>query len=270
MKNIILISGITFQEGLRNRILASIVFFAVVIFALNFILSNSFNYELSKVAVDISMTVISLCSLLIIFILCINQLARDIERRIVFLFLARPLARYEYILGKFLGFAFLLLVTEALLGAGGGLSIWVITVLKPAYVTAQFNWPTLGLALIFHFIGCLILLATAIFFTVFSSTSFLAVLYTMGVYFAGHYLERVIGLLKNQAITDQGNAILAQFLTLVSWLLPNLAAFDLKQQAAYGLVINPVQTLWTLLYGIIYTVLVLLASIILFSRKELS
>lgn len=270
MKHLALICGITFQEGLRDRILASIVFFAVVVFALNFTLSNSFNYELSKVAVDISMSAISVCSLLVIFFLCINQLARDIDRRIVFLFLARPMSRHEYILGKFLGFAYLLLATEILLGIGGGLSVWLITILKPAFVTVLFNWPTFVLALAFHFFGSLILLATAVFFSVFSSTSFLAVLYTMGIYFSGHYLERVIGILKNQSITEQGDASLSLFLTIVSWILPNLAAFDLKQQAAYGLALDPVLIAWTILYGIVYIAIVLSAAILVFSRKELS
>ena len=56
MKNITLIAGITFKEALRNRILVGILCFAAAIFGLNFTLADSFNFELSKVAVDISMS----------------------------------------------------------------------------------------------------------------------------------------------------------------------------------------------------------------------
>lgn len=267
MKNIVLIGGITFQEALRNRILLSILFFAGAIFALNFTLADSFNYELSKVAVDVSMSAISVCTLLIIFILCINQLGRDIDRRIVFLFLARPLSRYQYILGKFCGFAGLILVTELILGAGGALSVWVITVLKPAFVVTHFNWAIFVMALLFHFVGCLVLLAAAILFAVFSTSTLLAVLFTMGVYFAGHYLERVIELL---VLSGDPEGPVVKFLQAVSWIIPNLAAFDLKQNAAYGLALPPSLAVATLLYGAAYIAIVLTVAAFIFSRKELS
>lgn len=267
MNNIRLIAGITFQEALRNRILLSILLFAGAIFGLNFILSDSFNFELSKVAVDISMAAISVCSLLIIFILCINQLGRDIDRRIVFLFLARPLARREYILGKFLGFAALLLVTEVILGGGGALSVWVIAKLRPAYVVVHFSWFLFVMALVYHFVGCLMLLACAMLFAVLSTSTLLAVLFTMGVYFAGQYLERVITLLTT---AEGGGGPVAQFLQWVAWLMPNLAAFDLKQNAAYGLGLSPSLALCTLLYGLSYTAIALGLTSFIFSRKELS
>lgn len=267
MKNITLIAGITFKEALRNRILLSILCFAAAIFGLNFTLADSFNFELSKVAVDISMSAIALCSLLIIFILCINQLGRDIDRRIVFLFLARPLARYEYILGKFCGFAALLLLTELILGGGGALSVWIIAHFRPAYVAVNFGWGMFALALLFHFTGCLMLLACAMLFAVLSTSTFLAVLFTLGAYVAGQYLERVITLLTIGV--DSSSPVLA-CLKWAAWLLPNLAAFDLKQHAAYGLTLTPSLAGCTLLYGLAYTVLVLLLTTFVFSRKELS
>lgn len=266
--NIALVAGITFQEALRNRILLSIFLFAAAVFGLNFILSDSFNYELSKVAVDISMAAISVCSLLIIFILCINQLGRDIDRRIVFLFLARPLARREYILGKFLGFAGLLLVTEVILGGGGALSVWVIATLRPAYVATHFGWGMFTLALLFHFVGCLMLLACAMLFAVLSTSTLLAVLFTMGAYIAGQYLERVITLLTTVIQGAEHPAV--GILRWAAWLIPNLAAFDLKQHAAYGLPLSPALGACTLLYGLAYTALALLLTIAVFSRKELS
>jgi len=267
MKNITLIAGITFKEALRTRILVGILCFAAAIFGLNFTLADSFNFELSKVAVDISMSAIAICSLLIIFILCINQLGRDIDRRIVFLFLARPLARYEYILGKFCGFAVLLLLTEFILGGGGALSVWIIAHFRPAYVAVNFGWDLFGLALLFHFTGCLMLLACAMLFAVLSTSTFLAVLFTMGVYFAGQYLERVITLLR---MSVEGDGAIVRFLQWVAWIIPNLTAFDLKQHAAYGLTLEPSLAFCTLLYGLSYTALVLLLATLVFSRKELS
>ena len=267
MKNLRLIAGITFQEALRNRILLSILFFAAAIFGLNFTLSDTFNYELSKVAVDISMAAISVCSLLIIFILCINQLGRDIDRRIVFLFLARPLARHEYILGKFLGFAALLVVTEVLLGGGGALSVWVIATFRPAYVVTHFSWLLFAVALLYHLVGCLMLLACAMLFAVLSTSTLLAVLFTIGVYFSGQYLERVITLLSKGPAAD---GPVVQFLQWAAWIMPNLAAFDLKQNAAYGLWPTPALAGCTFLYGLAYTAIVLALTAFIFSRKELS
>ena len=55
-----------------------------------------------------------------------------------------------------------------------------------------------------------------------------------------------------------------------AWIIPNLAAFDLKQHAAYSLTLEPSLAFCTLLYGLSYTALVLLLTTLVFSRKELS
>ena len=123
------------------------------------------------------------------------------------------------------------------------------------------------LALLFHFTGCLMLLACAMLFAVLSTSTFLAVLFTMGVYFAGQYLERVITLLR---MSVEGDGAIVRFLQWVAWIIPNLTAFDLKQHAAYGLTLEPSLAFCTLLYGLSYTALVLLLATLVFSRKELS
>lgn len=269
MTNILHIASITMLESMRSRIILAVSSVAVLIFLLNFFLCNTFNYELSKVAVDIGLSITALCSLLIIVFLFINQISRDIERRIVYLFLARPLSRYEYILGKFTGFAVLLLIVVLLLGAGAALSVLSVNILKPAYVPVHFNWPTFWIALLFGYLSSLVLLAIAMLCAVFSSTSFLAVLFTLGIYITGQHIERVIQLLQDDATVVSGKTSFDMLLNVVSWVLPNLAAFDLKLHAAHGLAINLSSLLWTGLYGVLYIGLILTLTMALFSKKEL-
>jgi len=56
----------------------------------------------------------------------------------------------------------------------------------------------------------------------------------------------------------------------ISWIFPNLAAFDLKTAAAYGLPLDAFQLIWSGVYGISYMGLILMITIFVFQRRELT
>jgi len=66
------------------------------------------------------------------------------------------------------------------------------------------------------------------------------------------------------------DAISMNVINMVSWLLPNLAVFDLKTTAAYGLPLDAVSLTWTGLYGLSYIGMSLIITILIFQRRELS
>ncbi len=116
MAKIWLLGKITFQEGLRNRILWGIFFFAFLLSIANYVFTQSFGYDLGKVSVDLGISAVSLAGLLIIFFMGINLISRDIEKRTVYMILARPITRSQYILGKFLGLALMVAASVVILG----------------------------------------------------------------------------------------------------------------------------------------------------------
>ncbi|RLB98930.1 MAG: hypothetical protein DRH34_13295 [Deltaproteobacteria bacterium] len=61
-----------------------------------------------------------------------------------------------------------------------------------------------------------------------------------------------------------------QLVEIISWIFPNLAIFDLKTTAAYGLPLITSDLLWPVLYGISYIGLILIIAIVIFQRRELT
>jgi hypothetical protein len=52
------------------------------------------------------------------------------------------------------------------------------------------------------------------------------------------------------------------------YVLPNFAAFDLKSAAVHGLPIAPADIAWTLVYAVVYITLLVVASAVIFSRRD--
>ena len=116
MKNIWLMAQITFKEGIRNRILLGIFFFAFALCVGNLIITNMFAYDLGKVAIDVGLSIVSIAGLIIIFFMGINLLAKDLDKRTIYMVLSRPISRRQYIIGKFCGLGLLILTSVLILG----------------------------------------------------------------------------------------------------------------------------------------------------------
>ena len=125
-----------------------------------------------------------------------------------------------------------------------------------------FSLSSILLSQAFLFLELAVLTAVAILFGVFTS-SILATLFSFGVYFMGHISK---DLLKLGAITKNANIeTLTKSLYLV---LPNLERFNLKNDAVYGLLPANSELFSTLLYGILYIVLLLTIANLIFARRQ--
>jgi len=113
LRRIRAIAGTTLIELARLR-----VFYVLVLFALVLIVSSTFLARISfqqelQVTKDISLGAINFFLSLLAIVATAQLLPRDIEDRVVYSVLAKPVPRFEYILGKFLGVVGLLAISLA-------------------------------------------------------------------------------------------------------------------------------------------------------------
>ncbi|MBW2187340.1 MAG: hypothetical protein JRG71_13375, partial [Deltaproteobacteria bacterium] len=107
-------------------------------------------------------------------------------------------------------------------------------------------------------------------FSSITSTSFITLIFSMASYIVGISLEEVVFYLRTQAATEEvvASAALHHTLEVVTWLVPNFAAFDFKLEAAHGLTLEWSRLWMSCGYGVLYiSVLLVLASLI-FKRRE--
>ena len=269
MRDIWLVMKITFKEGVRSRILFGITFLAILLFASNLVITNLFFFELGKVMVDIGFSALSLSGLSIVFFLGIGLLSRDIHDRTVYMVISRPVTRWQYVVGKFGGLALTLVMVMGILGALALVSFIVCSYLVPgAGLPRNFSWANMLITVLFNFLSLLVVMSFAFFFTIISSSMYLAMLFTFCVYFIGHSLETIVKILVQGELVKAGPSFIF-LMKGITWIFPNLSAFDLKASLAYGLPQDPGYLLWTGIYGCTYSFLVILVTVFIFQRKDI-
>ncbi len=241
----------TVRNGLRDKLL-----YALLITGLGFVLSSLILAEMLvgspvKIVKDLGL------SLILFFgffqILFSRLLATDDKS--LFLLLSRPLARWQWLVGTYLG--------HILLAWGSVLSFTFL--MYGLFMLHGETWHTkLFLAILMIGFELAVLTAIALLFSVLMTSATLIRFCTMGVFLVGHWIKEVQQILQ----TDTNQA----FQTLmdgVSLIVPHLHVFDWKTEAVYQLDIEPSQIVWAVVYGLGYIGLLLLISRWAFSKRDL-
>lgn len=259
---------ITFKEGIRNRALYGILILALFMTAANFLISSMIPQDVGKVAVDIGLSSISFSGLLLILFVGINLMAKDLDRRTIYMVLSRPISRGGYILGKFLGICLLILAAVFFLSLFALGSIALLNFIYPIYF-ARFSWAIVLLAVGFTALMLILLAALSFLFASFTTTSFVTLVLTVASYILGQAIDGVKSLVERADVVGiKVSPLTVKVVKGAYYLFPNFSFFDLKTQAAHGLAVPASYILWVLLYFAIYTALALTLAALIFSRRE--
>ena len=259
---------ITFKEGVRNRAFYGISIIALSMLVVNFLISGMIMQEVGKVAVDIALSAVSFSGLLVVFFVGINLLAKDLDRKTIYMVLSKPISRSQYIWGKFFGIVLLLMATMLFLGASAILSISLVKIGYPHYFP-RFAWSPIFLALVYSTLSMIVLVALSVLFSSFTSTSFITLVLTILSYLIGQSIGGVKALFEQTvARGEEVSVVILKIVQFAYYLFPNLTLFDLKTQAAHNLPVSSVYIFWSSLYFFVYTFLLVSLAAVIFKRKE--
>ncbi len=210
---------------------------------------------------------------------------QDIEDRTVYTILARPVPRFQYLLGKLFGVLALLAISLAAMTAFFAIVIYMReqTVLHETarqmsgapreQLSDALNQVRssglrsdlfLGIAVIF--LRACLLAALTLFISTFASTNIFTILVMVAVYFIGH-LESTA---REYWLTQQGAGWVAKsFLAIVALLFPDLQAFNFVDQIVGGAAIPLALFAKTAVLGVFYIAIYTMAAIFVFYGKEL-
>ncbi len=114
----------TFREAVRDRVLLTVVLFAVAMVLGSRVLAVVSDEMTLKVVQDLSLSGVSILAMLLAMLVGAGSLAREVERRTVYTVLSRDCGRGEFVVGKYVG---LVGVTWlCVLGAGVFVALWVM------------------------------------------------------------------------------------------------------------------------------------------------
>jgi len=259
---------VTFLEGLRNKAVYGISLLAGLMMAFTVVLCGMIMRDVGKVATDLALSTATFAALMVVLFVGITILARDMERKTVYLALARAVPRSRYLLARFLGLGLLQLFIMAILLVASLATLLLVRQIYGSY----FGTVSLGLVAMAHLFllaQMLLLTALSILFSMVASSPFVTFMLTTLTWLIGSSTQEVKLLLESVDSVEVA-PITKMIVKLAYYLFPNLALFDLKSVAAHGLAVDLPRLGLSLVYGLGYCVAVLALAIILFKRKELT
>jgi ABC-type transport system involved in multi-copper enzyme maturation permease subunit len=183
----------------------------------------------------------------------IHLVHREVDRRTIFTILSKPIARSEFLIGKYVGLVATLWLQLTVMAAGFAGISWLSGAPLGRVHAA---------AVLLTGAEVAIVVAVALFFSSFT-TPMLAAMFTSGLWLIGQ-LSRDLRALGAQADSEAiRRATEAMYRTL-----PDFQAFDLGAHAARGLVIAPSDVWLPLVYAAAYATLVLVAATAIFERRD--
>ena len=239
-----------FRESVRDKVLYSLVFFAILLIAASYLLGQLTAGQDVKIIKDLGLAATSIIGLFIAVFIGVGLVSKEVERRSVYALLAKPIRRHEFVLGKYLGLVLTLAVNVAVMAIALYVVLAYMAWMAPGSAQAAWDAPALDPALLtavfLIFVELCLITAVALFFSTFSSPILSAVL-TFGVYVVGHFDADLRGF--ESVVSSPFAAALARG---AYYVLPNLASFDVKADVVHG---QPVPWSFVALstgYGLVY------------------
>ncbi|MCP5102387.1 MAG: hypothetical protein GY950_03360 [bacterium] len=248
------IAFLFFRELVRDKVFLALSFAAVLLVTASLILNEMVVGEEIKATKDLGLSILNIFSLFILIFSGVNLVAGDLGRKSLYFLFARPVKRWQYLLGSF---------TSIILSVLTGILVIGVIVFFLSFLQGEFWTAGLLTAGYLTLLEMVILLSCALLFAVFTTPP-PAMFLTLLVYVIGHTIEKAAHIVE-----QSGNIVLKYFIILVNGLLPNLEFFNKKPEIIYGTAIPFSYFLNAALYSLSYTALIFLITVYVLNRKEI-
>ena len=253
MSRLLAVARATFAEAMRHRILYLLGAFTLLLIAGSRLLSMLTVGEDAKIIKDVGLAAINIFGVLVALFVGVGIIFREMERRTVQVTLAAPVARWEYVLGKYAGLAAAVSLNTLLMTVALSIALLLRSAFDAGILVAAFM---LWVELMF-------ITAAAVFFSSFSTPIFSA-LFTAAVYLVGH-LAWSFPLLELKLPPGAGRLVVrAVFLAV-----PDLEYGDVRALAVHGVTIPVERVFYATLYELSYAGLLLVIACLAFRRRDL-
>ncbi len=255
MNHLFAIALTTFRESLRSKILYVVFFFGAALVSVASLFGSVTIGDQSRVVKDFGLFAVSLFPIGFAVIAGSALLHKELAKKTIYNILAKPVTRYEFLLGKYLGM--LSISTLLLVLMGASLSIFLI-------LFEQRIDPLLFQAYLYSFFELSIICAAAIFFSSVVVTPLLAGLFTFGVFLAGRSTAHLLYFINEGSVADSSAVILK----ILYWLLPHLDHLVIANVVVYGEKTSFADMVYSLAYSGGYAGVLLVLAQIFFNKRE--
>jgi len=209
------------------------------------------------VIVTLGLTAISVIGLLIAVFIGVGLVSKEMDKRTLYALLAKPVRRWEFLLGKFGGLVLTLAVNTIAMAVGLFLAMSLIK------RSGEHLEGAVLVAVYFILLKLALVVALALLFSCYT-TPLLSILSTAGLYIAGLFVMEMRAVQSGTI-----SPALSVLLRGLSYVLPNFGNFDVMAAAAHGRAIPRALIAQNTAYAALYCAVVLAAAAAIFTRRNL-
>jgi len=243
----------TFKEAIRDRILYLLLFFAAMAIIFSRLLALLTVGDRVKIIKDVGFASLSLFGTLMAILIGTGLVYKEIDKKTIFTLISKPIHRWQFLFGKFLGLVLTLFVMILLMS--------LIFLALLFFHTFELEM-SIFIAIFFIFIELVLITAVAILFSCFS-TPILSSIFSLSFYLIGHLSWGLEVLIKK--IKPGPGRLLAW---VVYAMLPDLENFNFKTEVVHGLPIPPNVYFYSTFYGLAYTLFLLALATLVFKKRD--
>ena len=249
---ILSISLNTFRENLREKLLYNLLIFALLMIGSSILLSRLTLGDYHRLILDLGLASINIFGVLIAIFVGISLVSKEIDKKTIYTIISKPVPRYAFLLGKYLGLVITLLANTIVMIIG---LLIVLQVMDVPITALLFK----SLAMIF--IELMVITAVALLFSTFTSST-LSAIFTLAIYVIGHLSADL------KTFGDKLETMGRGVVNALYYVMPNLERFNLKGHVTNHVDLPTTDLLLTLAYGLSYTAMLLLLSAMIFQRRD--
>lgn len=254
LRNLGVIAKVSMLEGARKQIFHVLMLFSITLIVIAAVLGVVDQNIQIKVVKDLVSVAMMISLGLIAITLSVTGLPAEVENRTAFPVLAKPLSRWQFVLGKYLGTMGTITI---------GMLIMMVAFAAILLRFAHSIDPALLIMMPFLLLEAAILAAVGTLLSTVCSPP-LAWFLTLFAYILGNAKFSLY-----QFLTGSHNLVSKAAGTVVYHVLPNLECFNFKDSLVHHIPVPPGYMVQTALYGLTYTAALLVLTSLSFGRKEL-
>jgi ABC-type transport system involved in multi-copper enzyme maturation permease subunit len=245
----------TFREAVRDRVLYNLVFFALLLSA-SALLFGQISIAIERIVlINLSLTAVSIFGIVIAIFIGIGLVSKEIERRTLYTVLARPVRRWEFIIGKFFGLSWTLVVNTFFMAVGVFAALLYLV-----HGFSRADWSVLA-ALYLIVLQFVIITALALLFSSFSSP-LLSAIFAFAMFVIGTFAEDLRG------FAGMAEGMTRWVASFVAYIVPNLAALNVISSAAHDQPIAATLLVHDTIYAVAYAAAATAGAVLIFQHRN--
>jgi ABC-type transport system involved in multi-copper enzyme maturation permease subunit len=242
----------TFRENLRDKLLYNLLVFALLMIGSSLLLMRLTLGEFHRLLLNVGLGSINIFGVLIAIFVGIGLVNKEIEKKTIYTIVSKPVARYQFLIGKYLGLTLTLFV-NTLIMAGGLL----LVLFAQSVPIESMLFKALGLI----FMEFMVITAVALLCSTFTSAT-LSAIFTLATYVIGHLTADL------KTFGEKMDEGMRAVVTGIYYILPNLERFNLKGNVIHHIEVSGTDLLLIVVYGLTYVAFLLMSASLIFQRRD--